>query len=228
MLHFPFHLQILRVYKVPTVLEIPSPYKNCKPGVQELDLDDLSLVFQNKELVSYLFPNGFITVSSWFFDPIVSNIRHIKKLNPFIIISNAFDVKFKKLKASIDADQSQTSIIENSGSHTGRPQGFLAVMTHYTSPYLILYQIELFGHPQEGQEENDTKNILFCALQHAATVKEKDKHNVPLVLGLSLNDNVILDVCHKILSPLGFKTGELDDTRNHFFFEQDFNKLLGD
>ncbi|BFZ09780.1 hypothetical protein BsWGS_12819 [Bradybaena similaris] len=215
----------LVVFQPLETIQLPEAYNNHVPDARETDLDCLSAIFQIPQLVSYLFPAGFLIVISWFFEPLISNMKHIKKQQPHVVISAALENSVKKFSSQSDLQKPQPGMSSGCDKETkGSPLGLLAVIAYYTSPNMILIAVDLYGEPRQGYEDCDVQHVLFHCLKIAIAAMEKDESHVPLCLGIGTRNTAITDICTRVLKPLGFH--HVENYKCHYFFEQDFEKLL--
>lgn len=205
-------------------IQLPEPYNNHIPDAREIDVDGLRSIFQIPQLVNYLFPAGFLVVISWFFEPLISNMKHIKKQHPHVVISAALESNVKNLSSMSHPEQPQPGLSSGCDKEGNVcPLGLLAVIAYYTSPNMILFQIDLYGEPRQGYEDRDVQHVLFHCLKIAIAAMEKDESHVPLFLGIGTRNTAIADICVGVLKPLGFQ--HVENFKCHYFFEQDFEKL---
>ncbi|BFZ09781.1 hypothetical protein BsWGS_12820 [Bradybaena similaris] len=193
-------------------------------GIRTVDTEVFRILFQNTELTRYLFPTGFLAAISWFFDPLVSNIKHIQKQRPRISISAALDACIKKLNSCSSPEMSNLNSREQTSDD--HPCGLLVVCVHYKTPDMIYFKIEIYGEPRQGQQDSELRAAIFDSLKYAISIIEEDGSKVPLAVGLGAKDAAILQECKDIVTPLGFKQGKMGAFECHNFFEQDFEQLL--
>lgn len=201
---------------------MPDAYINDIPVVRTVDSEILRTIFQDKELTSYLFPKGFLVVVSWFFEPLVSNIKHIQKQRPYISISAALDRCIEQFNSTSNLEEQQLDSREKQSDNG--PSGLLVICAHYETPTMVYCNTEVYGKPKRGLEDNELRSILFHSVKHATSLMEETK--LPLALGISTDNDELLQVCKNIVAPLGFQHREMGAFKNHSFFEQQFEKLV--
>ncbi|BFZ09783.1 hypothetical protein BsWGS_12822 [Bradybaena similaris] len=212
----------LTIYDPLQGVQVPDAYINDIPGVRTVDSEILRTIFQDKELTSYLFPKGFLVVISWFFEPLVSNIKQVQKQRPYISISATLDKYIEQLNSTSNAEELQLDSRENKADKG--PSGLLVICAHYETPTMIYCHTEVYGKPQQGLEDYELRPILLHSVKHAISIMEQTK--LPLALGISTDNDELLQVCKSMVAPLGFQHREMGAFKNHSFFEQQFEKLV--
>ncbi|CAG5126466.1 unnamed protein product [Candidula unifasciata] len=208
----------LTVYDPLDVVKVPAAYTDDIPEVRTVDPEILRYLFEEKELSTYLFPLGFLVVISWFFDPLVSNIKHIKKQHPCVSISAVLGESIEQLTSTSNIEKSYTNSKE-------KARGLLVFCCHYKTPTMIFFNIEIYGKPVQGQEDSELRPFIFHGLKQAVSVMEQDHSKLPPALGISTDTDELLQVCKNIVAPLGFYRDKMGAFTSQNFFEQEFEQL---
>ncbi|BFZ09782.1 hypothetical protein BsWGS_12821 [Bradybaena similaris] len=214
------------IYDPMEVEQWPAAYINAArtPEVRTVDSELLGILFQNKELTSYLFPMGFLVVMSWFFDPLVSNIKHIQKQRPQVSISATLDRYINMLNST---SKSETSQLESKIKETGDGStGLLVICGHYKTQAMLYFNIEIYGKPKQGQDYIELRSVIFHGLKHATSTIEQDQTKRPLSFGINTDNDEVLQMCKSIVAPMQFQQVKMGAFKCQNFFEQEFEKLI--
>uniref|UniRef100_A0A0B7BGW4 Uncharacterized protein n=1 Tax=Arion vulgaris TaxID=1028688 RepID=A0A0B7BGW4_9EUPU len=218
---------MLIVFQPVQEIKLPEYHDDSSQDARELVVDDLAIIFQNKELANYVFPEGLLVTCTWFYDLLISNIRHIKKHLTYISISASLYDSVKKPTSTSNSEESTGNLQMDVNEETNHPllQGLLAISAYYVAPDMIVFLVDIYGTPSQGKEEKELRQIIFHGLQHAKRVLEKEKYKYPLSIGIGIKDSTYFEICKKIMITLGFEQGEFELFESLFFFEQEFEKL---
>lgn len=217
-------LQTMTVYDPLHVVQVPSADMTDIPGVRTVDPEILCTLFQDNELARYLFPMGFVSVISWFFDPLISNVKHIQKQRPHVSISATLAESIENLNSVAETEESQLDSMEEKSDNI--PRGLLVICTHFKNPTMIYFNVDIYGKPKQSQEDNELRPVIFHGLKHAISVMEQEHGKLPLALGITTDDDAFLQECKSIVAPLGFQQVKMGAFESQNFFEQEFEKLV--
>ncbi|XP_005104040.1 uncharacterized protein LOC101859426 [Aplysia californica] len=228
-------LAVRNIFTVDSMHEMPagalSPTEDAAI-VSEVTLTHFSDLLDDKQLMNFLFPEGFFTCISWFYDTRRSNVRHLAKISPYIVASNKL-LEFSKRRTKPERQQGEMD--NNTGSKNDAQDeeidsGLIGIMAGYGSPAMFLVSIDISGQPTAGEEKKEIEQMIRAFIRQIKVQYDQGGFDpkIPFAFGAFLQDRIDSKPFEEVLTDLGF-------TRDHEFskqfkgsymFEQSFEQLL--